>query len=217
MAKFAKVAKALGMDAKMVDGMSDEDLEEKVCAMAAAMRGEVDALKGDAEKKKAFAEKAKAEAEEAKSAVAASAAALSAKAGEAAALSTRITVLEQSLAARDQADCEREVADVVALAAAAGRPDAFDADAQKFVRDRWAKDRPAAQRELGHARAALAVAARVTGAKVVRPADEAAQRTAQANNRETKVALAKAAGARVVISGETATARMPDGREIALY
>jgi hypothetical protein len=162
--------------------------------------------------------------------LAAQSATLSKSAGEVTALAARVAAIEaektkaqgevaalsKSLADRDAADCEREVAAVVALAASAGRPEAFDAEAQTYVRERWAKDRPAASRELARAKA-LAAATAPRGGKTefrTAPVDkEAAAASAKSDFDAWKV-QALGAGCRIEKQGDTVVAVRPSGARV---
>ena len=130
----------------------------------------------------------------------AAAAAMSAKATEEiTALSATIATLKAKESARDKADCDAAVTEMKALAAKNGRPEAFDADAEKEVRDLWSDRRGSAQRILSLARTAATVG--VTAAtKTAAPAGADAQR--RQDMFDTRIALAREAGKRVEIAGD---------------
>lgn len=86
------------------------------------------------------------------------------------ALSQKVAALEAQALARDQAECDAAVKEVKALAAGAGKPEAFGAEREKRVRDLWPKDRETAREILALSREAIgAPAPGVAGAKPAKP------------------------------------------------
>lgn len=110
------------------------------------------------------------------------------------ALSAKLQALEADAAKRDQAELDGEVGAVKALAASAGRPEAFGAEREKLVRNLWAKDRASAKDVLAFAKEAIgtAIGTATAGSPVKPPtaADAAAAKKAQV--REVVAALSRA-------------------------
>lgn len=86
------------------------------------------------------------------------------------ALSAKVAALETERSARETAECEAACVEVKALAASAGRPEAFGADREKRVKDLWGKDRETAREILALAREASGAPAHgIAEGKVARP------------------------------------------------
>ena len=113
---------------------------------------------------------------------------------EATALTAKVDHLQKSIEARELADCDRQITSVKELAAKSGRPEAFDAAREKYVRERWLKDPEAARQTLALARELATAGAKVEGAAIVRPADKEATALARQNAIETAKREARAMG-----------------------
>jgi hypothetical protein len=198
--RLAKVAAVLGVK---TDGLD----EEALLAALEARSKEVAASIASASEAQALATKSEA-------------AALAAKT-EASALATRVTALEKDIEARDRLECDREVGEVKALCARQGKPEALDATREKFVRDRWGKDREAARQTLALARELAGTApgtpAGTGGTVVVKPVDKEAKALAKADAIETARREARALGwSTREESGRLLATRPGETREIVL-
>lgn len=121
------------------------------------------------------------------------------------ALATRVKTLEDEKKTRDEADLDAAIEDVKALAAKAGKPEAFSADREKRVRESWSTSRAHAQEIIALSRDLIGKPEEKT--KTVLPGDRAGDAQKAQDRFDTKIALAKTAGRRVVLSkdGKKAT------------
>jgi len=176
-----------------------KSMHKTITALAAALGVSIEGLD---EEKAAAAIEAKAKEAAAAAAKAGEATALAAKKdaeiatakSEVTALSGKVDQLQKSIEARELADCDREITSVKELAAKSGRPEAFDAAREKYVRERWLKDPEAARQTLALARELATAGAKLEGTAVIRPPDKEATALAKKDAIDTAKREAMAMG-----------------------
>lgn len=133
------------------------------------------------------------------------------------ALSAKVATLESEKAAQEKAAQDAAIGEVVALAAKAGKPEAFTADDQKTIRDLWAANRPAANRMIALSKQALGATETVGGTVVTaKPADKVALAKEAADRLEGMVALARTQGAKITTDASGTYAVRADGQKVKL-
>ena len=215
--RFLAIAAALSL---AVEAMTDEQAEQAIVAK----------IKADKADKAGAAEKPGAAGKGCEGCEAAKATAM-ARTVEVTAFSARVAALETAKAsaeaqvlalskdadARSKADCDGAIAALATSAAASGKPEAFDAADQTFVRERWAKDRPAADRTLALARRAVGgTPAQLPAKGSTQAPDKALAAEKAKNDRETRIALARGTGCTIERVGDAVYAVRSDGVKVSI-
>lgn len=208
--KIKEIAESLGLAYT-----TDDETAEAIKAKLKLMQGEKDAAMAESKSKAAAALSATAEVASAKGET-------DKAKGEAQALSTRVKELETREKERDDAERDAAIAEVKALAAKAGKPEALAPEDETEIKGLWAPNRKAALRMLAMARSAIGPVATEAGGKVVVAKADADKATATdkakraTDDLDTKIVMARSAGAQIKRLGDKVVAVRPDKVEVPL-